>query len=123
VLLESREEAGMAGVAKDVRTGDWEAEVLGAEGPVLVDLWAEWCGPCRMVGPIVEEIAAEREGRLRVFKLNVDEEPEVAMRYGVSSIPTLLLLEGGEERGRVIGAMPKARLEAEIDRALARASA
>jgi thioredoxin 1 len=73
-----------------------------------------------MVGPIVEEIASEREGSLRVFKLNVDEEPEVAMRYGVSSIPTLLLFEGGEERGRVIGALPKARLEAEIDGALGR---
>jgi len=108
--------------AKDVRTGEWDSEVLGAEGPVLVDLWAEWCGPCRMVGPIVEEIAVERQGSLKVLKLNVDEEPEVAMRYGVSSIPTLLLFEGGEERGRVIGAMPKTRLEAEIDGAL-RASA
>jgi len=121
--LESREELLMAGAAKDVRTGDWDAEVLGAEGPVLVDLWAEWCGPCRMVGPIVEEIAAEREGVLKVLKLNVDEEPQVAMRYGVSSIPTLLLFEGGEERGRVIGAMPKARLEAEIDGALGQARA
>jgi thioredoxin 1 len=103
---------------RSVGTMDWEAEVLGSEAPVLVDLWAEWCAPCRMVGPIVDEISEERAGSLNVFKLNVDDNPDVAMRYGVSSIPTLLVFKGGEEVGRVVGALPKARLEAAVDEAL-----
>ena len=78
---------------RQVGTADWDAEVLGSEKPVMVDLWAEWCGPCRVVGPIVEEIAGDRAGSLSVFKLNVDDDPEVAMRYGVNSIPTLLVVK------------------------------
>ncbi len=103
---------------KRVGTADWDAEVLGSGKPVLVDLWAEWCGPCRVVGPIVDEIAGDRAGSLNVFKLNVDDDPEVAMRYGVSSIPTLLVFKEGEEVGRVVGALPKPRIEAQLDEAL-----
>lgn len=104
--------------ARNVETADWEARVLGAERPVLVDLWASWCAPCRVVGPIVDEISAERAGSLEVFKLDVDANPETAMRYGVNSIPTLLIFRDGEEVGRVVGALPKARIEAQIDEAL-----
>ena len=112
----------MAGV-KNVGGAGWEKEVLGADVPVLVDLWAEWCGPCHRVGPIVEEIADKRAGELAVLKLNVDEEPEVAARYGVSSIPTLLVFSGGEEVGRVVGALPKGRIEAALDEAISGARA
>ena len=103
---------------KQVGTSGWEAEVLGSEKPALVDLWAAWCGPCRKVGPIVDEISAERADSLSVFKLNVDDNPDVAMRYGVSSIPTLLVFRDGEEVGRVVGALPKARIQAQLDEAL-----
>lgn len=103
---------------RQVGTVDWDAEVLGSGTPVLVDLWAEWCGPCRVVGPIVDEIAGDRAGNLNVFKLNVDDDPEVAMRYGVNSIPTLLVFKDGEEVGRVVGALPKPRIEARLDEAL-----
>ncbi len=103
---------------RNVGTADWDAEVLGSGRPVLVDLWAAWCGPCRVVGPIVDEIAGERAESLDVFKLDVDANPEVAMRYGVNSIPTLLVFRDGEEVGRVVGALPKARIEAQLDEAL-----
>ncbi len=103
---------------RNVETADWEARVLGSEKPVLVDLWAAWCAPCRVVGPIVDEISAERAESLEVFKLDVDANPDVAVRYGVSSIPTLLVFSGGEEVGRVVGALPKARIEAQLDEAL-----
>jgi len=103
---------------RNVGTVDWDAEVLGSGRPVLVDLWAAWCGPCRVVGPIVDEIAGERAESLDVFKLDVDANPEVAMRYGVNSIPTLLVFRDGEEVGRVVGALPKARIEAQLDEAL-----
>jgi thioredoxin 1 len=103
---------------RNVGTVDWDAEVLGSGRPVLVDLWAAWCGPCRVVGPIVDEIADERAESLDVFKLDVDANPEVAMRYGVNSIPTLLVFRDGEEVGRVVGALPKARIEAQLDEAL-----
>ena len=86
---------------------DFEEQVLRSETPVLVDFWAEWCGPCQMVAPVVEEIAHEQAGRLRVAKLNVDDSPSTAQRFGVMSIPTLILFSGGEERGRVIGARAK----------------
>lgn len=108
---------------KSVGTADWDAEVLGSGTPVLVDLWAEWCGPCRKVSPIVDEIAGDRADSLNVFKLNVDDDPEVAMRYGVNSIPTLLVFRDGEEVGRVVGALPKPRIEAQLDEALSGARA
>lgn len=86
---------------------DFTHAVLGSDLPVLVDFWAQWCGPCHIVATVVEEIAAERAGRLRVAKLNVDENPYTAEQYGVLSIPTLILFRGGEEQGRVVGARSK----------------
>ncbi len=90
-------------------------DVLQASVPVLVDLWAPWCGPCRVVSPIIEGIAATRAGRLKVVKINVDELPEVSARYGVQGIPTLLLLDHGREIARQVGAAPSATLEHWVD--------
>jgi len=103
---------------KTATAGNWESEVLGAERPVLVDFWAGWCGPCHRIAPVVEEIADERAGELDVYKLDVDEEIDVVLRHGVSAMPTLVVFSGGEEIGRVVGALPKGRLDAAIDEAL-----
>lgn len=86
---------------------DFEQQVLRSDLPVLVDFWAQWCGPCHMVAPVVEEIAGEHAGKLRVVKLNVDDSPRTAGQLGVLSIPTLILFSGGQERGRVIGVQGK----------------
>lgn len=90
-----------------VTTQRWDAEVLKPDVPVLVDFWAEWCGPCRMVGPAVEQVAKIMADKVKVTKLNVDENQEIAMRYNVQSIPSLLLFKGGKEIARTIGAAPK----------------
>lgn len=90
--------------------------LLNEELPVLVDFWAAWCGPCRMVSPIVDELADELAGRLVVAKCNVDDNQDIAMQYGVMSIPTLIILKGGEEINRIVGAMPKPALKAEIEK-------
>ena len=96
-------------------TPDTVEVALDAHVPVIVDLWAPWCGPCRMVAPVLEQIATERAGHLKVVKVNVDELPHVSARYGVQGIPTLLLLERGREIGRQVGAAPAAALNRWLD--------
>ena len=95
---------------KNVTDASFAADVLQSDKPVLVDFWAEWCGPCRMVGPILEEISNEHGDKLTIVKLNVDENPSIAANYGVSSIPTMNLFQGGEVVKQIIGAKPKAKL-------------
>jgi thioredoxin 1 len=95
----------------DVTNDTFEAEVLHAATPVVVDFWAPWCGPCRVIGPILEEMSAQQEGRVKFVKLNVDENQEIAIRYNVLSIPTVILFEGGEARDAVIGARPRSYYE------------
>jgi thioredoxin len=89
----------------------FEQEVLQSETPVLVDFWAEWCGPCHAVAPVLDRIVDERSGELKLVKVNIDEEPGVAARYGVQSIPTMILFKGGEPAAAAIGAQPKTSLE------------
>ena len=92
----------------------WDTEVLQADKPVLVDFWAEWCGPCRMVSPIVDELAGEHAGSLKVVKLNVDDNPDIARKYRVMSIPTLMVFSDGGERKRIVGARGKTQLLSEM---------
>jgi thioredoxin 1 len=99
----------------DVTDQDFKTKVLGSGTPVLVDFWAEWCVPCHMVSPVVEEIAQEKGANLSVAKLNVDDNPETARQFGVMSIPTLILFVDGEERARVVGARGKDAILREID--------
>jgi thioredoxin 1 len=107
----------VTGKLPDVTDATFQAEVLDSDTPVLVDFWAPWCGPCRVVHPILEEIATERDD-VRVVSLNVDDNQQTAARYDVLSIPTLILFKGGEESKRVVGALPKKRLEAELEPSL-----
>ena len=91
---------------------NFEAEVLKSEVPVLLDFWAPWCGPCMMLGPVLEEIATENAGTLKVGKINVDDEMELAMQFGVTSIPLLVLMKDGKIANKALGYMPKAKVEA-----------
>ena len=102
----------------EVTDSNFQAEVLESDTPVLVDFWAPWCGPCRIVAPVLEQIANERDD-LRIVKLNVDENQQTATTFEVLSIPTLILFRGGQVAKKVIGAYPKKRLEAELEPALA----
>jgi thioredoxin 2 len=101
-----------------VTDGEWATEVDASPIPVLVDFWAPWCGPCRTMAPVLDQLAAETAGRLKVAKLNVDENPRMAAAFGVQAIPTLVLLDGGQKRDEIRGALPKAALRARLDRHL-----
>ncbi len=110
----------MAGNLTDVTDTNFQAEVLESDKPVLVDFWAPWCGPCRVVAPVLEEIASERDD-LRIVKLNVDENQQTAANYEVLSIPTMILFKNGQVAKKIIGAYPKKRLEAELESELSAA--
>ena len=101
--------------AAAITADNFEAEVLNSDIPVIVDFWAEWCGPCKMLSPTVDAIAGEYEGKVKVFKLDVQTEAAVASKYGVSSIPTLLFFKGGEIADRVVGLKPKNDITSRID--------
>jgi len=103
---------------KAVTETDFEREVLNSSTPVLVDFWADWCAPCRVMAPVVDEIAGEYQGRLKTCKLNTDEAPALASRYGVMSIPTLMLFRDGQPVDRFVGVMPKTELTRRLDAAL-----
>ncbi len=109
----------MSGAVTEVTDNNFQAEVIESEVPVLVDFWAPWCGPCRRVSPVVEEIASEKGDDLKVVKLNIDDNQQTAIKFNVMSIPTLMLFRHGEVKKTVIGAYPKRKLEEELEPALA----
>lgn len=100
--------------AAAITSEDFEKEVLQSETPVLVDFWAEWCGPCKMLAPTVDAIAAEYAGKLKVLKLDVDKDPVIAAKYGIMSIPTLIIFKNGEVAEQIVGMMPKPKIEEKI---------
>ena len=109
----------MAHGITNLTTSTFDETINGSTAPVLVDFWAEWCGPCKMIAPVLEEMAGELGDQLTITKLNVDENPDIAMRYGVMSIPTLLLFDGGDVKKKIVGAKGKGALMQELDEFLA----
>lgn len=100
---------------KEVTTASFEQDVLKSEKPVVVDFWAAWCGPCRAIAPVLDQIAAEQDGKLLIAKLNVDENPDIASRYNISSIPAMKVFDKGEIVREIIGAMPKPQIEQRLE--------
>ena len=117
IAVEDNEMAGPV----EITAANFEAEVLKSTTPVLIDFWAPWCGPCRMVAPSVEEMATQYAGKLKVGKLNVDDHPSVAQRYNITGIPALLFFESGQVVETVVGAVPKSALQKKVDEVLAKA--
>ena len=105
----------MGAATKTVTDATFDTDVLGSDKPVLVDFWAEWCGPCKMVAPVLEEIASEHGDKLTVAKVNIDENPEIARRYQIMSIPTMSVFSGGEVVKSIVGAKPKAALLRDLE--------
>ncbi len=106
----------MAHFANEVTDTNFGTDVLGADKPVLVDFWAEWCGPCRMIAPTVEAIAEEYKDNAKVYKMNVDENPSVPQQFGIRGIPTLILFKGGQEQERIVGAVTRDAIARVIDK-------
>lgn len=109
----------MAGAVTEFSEQNFDREVLKSETPVLVDIWAAWCGPCRMIAPLVEELAGTYAGKVKMGKLNVDDHPQVAAQYRIMNIPTLLLFKGGQEVDRIVGVVPKQELARRIEKVIA----
>lgn len=107
----------MAGNVLEVSDASFQSEVLDAKQPVLVDFWAPWCGPCRQIAPMIDALANENVGQAKVVKINIDDNPEAAMTYGIQSIPTLIVFKNGEPTQRFLGAQPKPRLQEALDSA------
>jgi thioredoxin 1 len=103
----------------EATSATWDKEVIGYNGIVMVDFWAVWCGPCRMIAPTVEELAKEYAEKIKVLKLNTDENPEIASRYKIMGIPSIIFFKNGQEADRIVGAVPKPQLKAKIDSLLA----
>ncbi len=102
-------------MAVEITDANFEELVMNSDKPVVVDFWAEWCGPCRMIGPVIEEMAAEYDGKAIIGKVNVDENPGVSAKFGVRNIPTILFVKNGEIADKSVGAVPKAQLTAKLD--------
>jgi thioredoxin 1 len=114
-LTDPDKEISMGAATKTVTDSTFDSDVLGSEKPVLVDFWAEWCGPCKMVAPVLEEIATEHGDKITVAKVNIDENPEIARRYQIMSIPTMSVFSGGEVVKSIVGAKPKAALLRDLE--------
>ncbi|MCB0733733.1 MAG: thioredoxin [Flavobacteriales bacterium] len=106
-------------MAIELTDANWENEVINSDVPVLVDFWAVWCGPCRMIAPIVEELSSEYDGKVKIGKMNVDENRNTPMQYGIRSIPTLLVFKNGEVVDKLIGAVPKSTITGKLEAQLA----
>jgi len=105
-------------MALEFSDSNFDEEVLNSDTPLLVDFWAEWCGPCRMIGPIVEELSTEYQGKVKIGKMNVDNNPNIPMKYGIRSIPTLLVFKGGELVDKIVGAVPKTNIVSKLENQL-----
>jgi thioredoxin 1 len=115
MLMRGPKEGRMAEGLLEATTNNWDAEVINAQGLVMIDFWAAWCGPCRMISPTVEELAGEYTGKVKVMKLNTDENSEIASRYKIMGIPTIMFFKGGVKLDQIVGVVPKQQLKAKLD--------